>query len=139
MAAFIGNIFFEVGDGASPVEAFTRVCQVFAIDGFGATNALEEATTMCSGGSREYIAGLADGAEFSIECNYEQDDAGLAGLRADVVAKATKNYQIVVEQNSPNKTFSFAAVPLSWVINPSVDGRNTITFGFKISGAITEA
>ena len=138
MTAFVGDIFFERGDGASP-EVFTRICQVFSIDGIGETNALEESTTMCSAGSREYIGGLSDGAEFSIECNYEQDGTDLDQLRTDVRAKTAVNYQVVVEQLSPSELFAFAAIPLSWTLNPSVDGRNTMTFSFKISGAVTEA
>ena len=138
MAAFVANVYFERGDAASP-EVFTRICQVFDISGLGETNALVEATTMCSAGSREYIGGLADGAEITIEGNYEQGDTDLAAMIADQKAKTAKNYQIVVEQNSPSETFSFSAIPLSWTLNPSSDDRNTISFTFKVSGAITIA
>jgi len=134
--AFVGNIFFERGDAASP-ETFLRICQVFGIDGLGETNAIVEATTMCSEGSREYIAGLADGSEISIEANYEQNDTDLELLIADVKAKNVRNYQVVVEDVSPAEVFSFAAIPLSWTLNPSVDDRNTITFTYKVTGAIT--
>jgi len=68
--AFVGNVFLHRGKTGSPAE-YERVCQVFSIGGLGATNALIDATTFCSGGSREYIGGLADGAEMTLELNYE--------------------------------------------------------------------
>lgn len=137
MTAFVGNIFFEYLDLVPSPDAYVRVCQVFSIDGIGETNNLVDATTFCSGGSMEYIAGLADGAEISIEANYEQGGTDLHVLIAQVKAKAARDYQIVVEQLSPSEAFQFSAIPLSWTLNPSVDGRNTITFSFKITGDIT--
>jgi hypothetical protein len=134
--AFVGDIFFERGDGASP-EVFTRICQVFSISGVGESNDLVDATTFCSAGSREYVGGLADGEEISIEGNYEQGDVNLLAMIQDVKDKATGNYRIVVEDESPSEIFSFAALAMSWALNPSVDGRNTITYGLKISGPVS--
>lgn len=136
--AFVGDIFLERGAGNSP-ETYTRICQVFGISGLGETNELVEATTFCSAGSREWIGGLADGEEISVECNYEQGDANLLAMITDVKNKATRNFRVVVEAASPSETFSFAAVCRSWVLNPAVDDRNTITYGLKISGSVTIA
>lgn len=136
--AFVGNIFLDRGNGASP-EVFTRVCQVFGLSGLGESNELVEATNFCSAGSREYIGGLADGEEMTVECNYEQGNAALLAMIADVKAKATRNFQVSVEDSSPAEVFSFAAVCLAWVLNPAVDDRNTISFTLKISGSITIA
>lgn len=136
--AFVGDIFLERGDGASP-EAYTRICQVFGISGLGESNELVEATTFCSAGNREYIGGLADGEEMSIECNYEQGDVSLLAMIADVKAKIVRGFRVVAEGQSPAEVFSFDAVCMSWVLNPAVDDRNTITFGLKISGAVTVA
>lgn len=135
---FVGDIYLDRGDSASP-EVFTRICQVFGISGVGETNELQEATTFCSAGNREYIAGLADGEEITIEANYEQGTASLLAMIADVKAKAVRNFRVVAEHSSPSETFSFAAVCMSWVLNPSVEGRNTISFGLKISGSVTVA
>src|ERR1700746_867534 len=99
MAASVGNIFFERGDGGSP-ESFTRICEIFSISGLGETNALVETTTFCSGGKREYIPGLADGAEITVEANYDAEATDLADMIADVKAKARRNYRIVVDQGS---------------------------------------
>lgn len=136
MTAFVSNIFFERGDGGSP-EGFDRVCPVMSISGLGETNDLVDVTTFCSGGNREYISGLSDGQEITIEANYETDGDELALMIADVKAKANKNYRVVVEEGSPTTVFSFGGTPLSWVLNPSVDDKNTISFTVKISGEIT--
>ena len=138
-AAFVGDIFLYRGGTGSPSSpvTFTKVCQVFGMSGLGQTNALVDATTFCSAGSREYIGGLADGAEMTVECNYERDAAVLFTMITDVTNKAVRQFQVHDESGSPHKVFSFAATCLGWTMNPSVDDRNTITFTLKISGAIT--
>ena len=135
--AFIGNIFFE-REGTTP-GSYDRVCEVFSITGVGETNALEDVTTFCSGGFREYIGGLSDGEEMSIEANYGTSNSMTSLMIDDVKAKTNKNYRLVIEDGSPTTVMSFAGAPLSWVINPSVDSKNTITFTVKISGEITIA
>jgi hypothetical protein len=139
MAEQVGGIFFERGDDASPV-AYTRMCHVFSISGLGETNALVETTDFCSGGNREYIGGLADGTELTIEANYDALDSGLSQLITDAKNKTIHDYRIQVEDGgSPQTNFTFEAIPLSWTLNPSVDDRNTISFTYKISGSITIA
>jgi hypothetical protein len=137
--AFVGDIFLYRGGSGSPAspQTFTKVCQVFGMSGLGQTNALVDATTFCSAGSREYIGGLADGAEMTVECNYESDATVLFAMIADVTGKVTRSFQVRDESGSPQVVFSFDAACLGWSLNPSVDDRNTITFTLKISGAIT--
>lgn len=132
---FIGKIFFERGNADSPTS-FTRVCQVFGISGLGETNSLEDVTTFCSGGNREYIGGLADGNEMTVEANYEQANSYLTSLINDVKTKTVHEYRLVIEEAAPSETMTFHAVPLSWELGPNVDSKNTISFTFKISGEI---
>ena len=135
----VGGIFFERGGDGSPLS-YTRICSVFSISGLGETNALVETTDFCSGGNREYIGGLADGTEITIEANYDATDSNIVTLINDAKAKTIHDYRIQVEDGgSPQTNFTFEAIPLSWTLNPSVDDRNTISFTLKISGAITIA
>lgn len=138
-SAFVGKVYFERGDGATPTEVFTRVCQIFSLGGIGQTNALVEATTFCSSGSMEYIGGLADGAEITLEANYERGTNSLKTMITDVTNKRSGNYHIVVGDvgDANIETFAFAALALGWTLNPSVEGRNTISYTVKISGPIT--
>lgn len=134
--AFVGNMFFERGDNASPVT-YDRICQCFGISGVGETAELIDATTFCSGGNKEYVSGLADGEEIGIECNYEQGNVDLLAMIADVKAKKVRHYRVVVEDSSPAEEFTFDGTPIGWVLNPAVDNKNTITFTIKISGEVT--
>lgn len=137
-AAFVGKMYLERGDGGTP-ESFVRVCEIFSISGIGQVNALVDATTFCSNGTREYIAGLADGTEVSFEANYERASTGLQALITDVKNKTTRNFKLEVDVGSPNQVYAFSLAMLSWTLNPSVDGRNTITYTGKISGDVTIA
>lgn len=136
--AFIGKTFFEYGEGGSP-EDFTRMCAVYSISGLGKTKSLVDVTTFCSGGNREYIGGLADGQEMTIEANFEGIDTNEAAMIANLDDDTNHNYRIVIEYGSPTKYLLFSGTPLSWVLTPSVDGKNSITFTIKISGDITIA
>lgn len=138
--AFVGKVFLERGDGGSP-ETYTRVCQIFGIGGLGQTNALVDATTFCSGGSREYIPGLADGSEVTLNANFETASFGTSQLKDmidDVTDKATRAFQVVLDDGvNPKVTLAFLAACLSWELGPSIDNKNTINYTVKISGAIT--
>jgi hypothetical protein len=138
-SAFIGagNVAFSVATVASPAS-FDAMPEVISISGLGATNELVDATHFDST-AREYIAGLADGSEVTVECNYIQNNAIQERVIADVASRNTVNCQCVYDFGSPETTFSFAAVALGWQISPSVDDRQTISFTFKISGSITVA
>lgn len=136
MTVEVGNIFFERAGDGSP-QVYTRICEVFSIGGVGETNSLVDKTNFCSGGFREYIGGLSDGAEVTIELEFDQASPNWATMIADVKAKTVRDYRLMLEAGSPSEQMLFSAVPLSWTLNPSVDDKNTISFGFKISGEIT--
>lgn len=114
--------------------------EVKSLSGLGQTNPLVDATSFDSS-AREYIAGLPDGEEITLECIYIPDNVVQVAMRNAVVAKATKALRIVTTNTvtSPNgvETFNFSVVMLGWVLNPSFDDVNTVTFTMKISGAIT--
>ena len=137
-SAFVGDFTVGVATVDSPAS-YDSLPEVISISGLGATNELIDATHFGSNGSREYISGLADGVEISVESNYVQNNVIQERVISDVAAKNTVNVQVTVTDGSPNTTFTFAAVALGWTLNPAVDDRNTITFVFKISGAITVA
>jgi hypothetical protein len=134
-AAFVGQMFFERGTDDSPPQ-YDRVCQVFSIGGVGESNELIDATTFCSLGSREYIGGLADGSEITLEGNYEKGNNILQQIIADVKARRVGPVRVVVGTDSPQEALVFDALALAWTINPSVDNRNTISFTYKITGPV---
>jgi hypothetical protein len=134
--AFVGKMYLAVGNGASP-ETYTRYCEVDTISGIGVKNALVDVTTFCSGGSMEYIGGLADGKEVTFDANYVMSETLQEGLIADVEDKVTRNFELQIDGSSPYKTFKFAMAMIDYEIDPSVTKQNKIKFVGKISGAIT--
>ncbi len=141
--SFVGNAFVYRGDGGSP-EAFTKVCQAFGLSGLGQTNEQVESTTFCSGGVKEYIAGLADGSEVTIELNLETVMPGaqvLLDMIDDVKEKAQRNFQLRfdgdLDGDDTDLVFNFNLTCLSWTVNPSPSAKNTITFVGKVNGDIT--
>lgn len=139
-AAFKGGLSFKLGNTASPI-VYSTVEEVKSMSGLGKTNPLVDATSHDST-AREYISGLADGQEITIEClrvhtaSSVQDDMITAAN-----AGTNRSFQVVLTDasTSPNltKTYTFTGTPLSWVITPSFEDANMISFTVKISGDIT--
>lgn len=138
--ANIGKWKFRLQNTASP-PTYEDVEEVFSISGLGKTNNLVDVTNFDSpAGTMEYIAGLADGTEITIECNRIPEASPPTeqqNMISAVNAQTNRNFQIAYTGTSPDETFSFAGVPLSWTVTPSPTERNTISFTVKISGDIT--
>jgi hypothetical protein len=140
--AFVGNAFLYRGDGGSP-EVMTRVCQAFGLSGIGKTNEQVDATTFCSGGIKEYVAGLADGSEVTMELNLETILPGaqvILDMIDDVNHKRTRDFELRFDGNNDGTdtdlVFHFTITCLSWTVNPSPTAKNTVTFTGKITGDI---
>lgn len=133
-AATIANRKIRYESVASP-QTFTDIPEVLDISGFGVSSDLVETTNLDSAGTREYISGLADGAEFDVECNHLDGNTAQEAIKT--AQGTTINMQYARTDVSPETTGNFAAVVLAWEEIPSVSEQNRITFRFKITGAIT--
>lgn len=93
--------------------------------------------------SRRYIAGLADGDEFSVECNATH--ASSPSVQQSWIAlKGQTEHMRIINRNtrvSPNtlRYYNFDAVFLGWSLQPEIGGADKLTFNFKISGGITRS
>ncbi len=134
--ANISQFAIKLGDAASP-EVFAEIEEVLSMSGFGKTNELLDVTNFQSGLTKEFIAGLADGQEITIEANYFQAATQQAALRTAVDGGQTRNFQIENNAVSPAQVFNFAAVCLAWALEPSPTEQNRATFSIKITGDIT--
>jgi hypothetical protein len=132
---FVGGVFWAVGDGGSP-ETFTRYCPVDAMSGIGAANALIDVTTFCSGGDKEYIAGLRDGKQVTIGANYLMDEPIQEGLMDDVDNRVRRNFEVQIDGDSPFRLFRLTLTMLDWEFDPQVAKQNVIKFIGKITGPI---
>lgn len=137
--ATISKWKFYVGTDASP-QVLTSIEEVFSVSNVGKTNSLEDVTNFDSPvGTREFIAGLAEGDEITVEANYYPTATHQATVMTAVDNGDTRLAKLSYNGVSPEKTWSFSAVCLSYSIVPSATGRNTIQYTFKISGDVTRA
>lgn len=135
--ANISNFKFRIASIASPAS-YNDLEEVLSVSGVGKTNELIEVTNFDSpAGTKEFIAGLADGSEVTVEANYYQAATEQANLIALVDAGSTVNCQVAYTAVSPDETWSFAGVCIGWELTPSATEQNRITFTVKISGDIT--
>lgn len=138
-AANISKWQFLFGSAASP-QVLTAIEEVFSVSGLGKQNDLIDVTNFDSpSGTKEYIAGLADGSEISVEANYIPSATVQAAVMAAVDSGSTRLCRLVYTGSSPNKTFNFSAVAIGYEVGPSPTEQNTITFTLKVSGEITRA
>lgn len=142
--AFVGRTILYRGDGASP-QLFTAVCEAFGISGIGETNDQIDSTDFCSGGVKEYIGGLADGTEVTLELNFMASVAAAAKMAiqaamiADVKNKSIRDYQLRCDGDADgitDLTFHFGWTALGWTLNPSPAAKNSISFTGKITGGV---
>lgn len=138
-SANIGSFLFKIGTGASP-DVPTLIEEVFSVSPVGKTNSLEDVTNFDSPtGTREFIAGLAEGDEISVEANYVPAAAGQVLAMTAVDNGVTRSFSLSYTGISPAKTWTGNVVCLRHGIAPNPTGRNTVQFTFKITGDVTRA
>lgn len=137
--AFLGGIAFARQNVTTSPETWDALEEINDLPSIGETAPLVNVTHFGST-SMEYIAGLADGDEFTISCN--RVHASPSVQDAFIAEKGlTKTYRVVHTDTSvsPNtvKTYTFSAVNLGWSLSPSIEDKNSIGYTFKLSGGIT--
>ncbi len=117
-------------------DIFEKLPEVVSVSGLGRQADTIEVTNADSASVREYIAGLADGTDVTIECNFLPGNAIQGRMITDVNTGVNNEYKLVITDGVTPKTYRFTASPVSWEIAPAIDDANKINFGIKISGAI---
>jgi hypothetical protein len=122
---------FTVGDGGSP-EVFTELAEVTNVTGPAVVRETHDATHMGSPNRyREFVAGLVDGGEVTVDMNYVAGGATEILLNACLEQVAARNYRITTPNTevlafSGFCTAKSAAIPL--------DDLMTLSATFKVSG-----
>ena len=140
-SAFIkGWTFAYDADGLSSGTTFTTIPEVTEVSGLSETVELVEVTHFAST-AKEYVAGLADGSEITITCNFLPGNAPQQEMISGTHSGkgTTNNYQFVCTDGTSTDTLTFAAVNIGYEIAPSLDSQNQITYTIKVTGAITIA
>lgn len=137
-SGFTGGVTFQLSDGASP-EVYSTIQEVKSLSGLGKTNPLIDTTSFDST-AREYIAGLADGQEITVECVRTHASPNVQDAFIAIIdSQTTRNFKLTLTDGTTAIVYTFAGVPLSWAITPSFDDAAMISFTLKISGTITVA
>jgi len=135
------GVLLKVGNGATP-EVFTAIAELTNISGPGLTlDAVEATHTESPNAYREYIAGLLDGGEISLEVNFLPGNATHAiatGILGDHQNRTMRNFQVVWPDGS-STTWSFAALVTKAEPTAPLDNRMTMALTLKISGKPTLA
>lgn len=119
------------GDGESP-EVFTALAEVTAINGFDLSKDTQDATHMGSTARyREFISGLRDAGEISVEVNFVPDGTTLDNAMTDYEADVARNYQIVWVDTSE---FEFSGICTGVSTAAAVGDKMAATFTYKLTG-----
>jgi hypothetical protein len=134
------KVQFERGDGAT-TEVFTKVAEITSFTGPSRT-AKEIDVTSVDSDAMEYIAGVMDAGEVSIEGNYVGSDAAQQGLQADLTNRVRRNFKFLLnDPTTPSTgaptTIAFAAVVKSFGIKGGVNAKIDFTCALRITGVPT--
>lgn len=128
---------FASGNGASP-EVFTTLGEVTAITPPGWSRDTVDATHEQSPGAhREFIAGLADAGEVSMDINFVPGNAAAAALEAE---KALTGSSTLINRRItfPDGSYmSFAAILTAVEPDAPIDDKMSASVTLKVSGAPT--
>lgn len=115
---------------------FTEVANVTNISGPSISRATHDVSAHDSpDGYMEFIGGLRDGGEVSIDLNYDpQDTTHQNFTTTDLDEADPRDYKIVFPDLSE---FDFSAVLTSFDVTASFDDKLTGTAAFKITGKPT--
>lgn len=130
-----GSTIWKLGT-ASP-QVYEQIGQVVSISGPDGSVPEVDVTHLSSTG-KEYIGGLADFGNVSLEVIYDQKTTSTkhAAIYTDFTAQTVDTYQIRLS-DSPQTTITFDAYPSQYSLNLAVDDKVGATISLKVSGAPT--
>ena len=132
----------QLGDGSPTTETFTDIAEITSISPPSLSKDTIETTTHNSVDRyKEFISGLRDAGEVSLDINYDPADAThnlLTGLLGEYEKDAPSNYKIIFP-DSGTTTWSFAGILTSFEASAPIDDKLTASITIKISGKPTLA
>lgn len=118
IAIIANGTLLKIGDGAS-TENFTVVPECMKLTGPAVNYDLLDATSHDSAGFfREFIPGLADGDNISIDVNWKPSNTVHKGLRVDSYARTRRNFKTVFPDATDNTVLTATYIK---TITPKAD------------------
>ena len=124
---------FEVGDDAASPVSYTAVSEIVSFSGFDGS-AAEIDTTSLESTAKEFLMGLQDFGNFTLEANYLPDDTGQDLLRAAKASRAVQAFKITFSDSSEA---TFQGYVLSASVSGGVDAKVDTSFAIRITGDVT--
>jgi hypothetical protein len=140
MAAY--NTLLQISTGG---ETYTDVAEVNSISGPSLSADAVEITHHGSGESsdawREFVVGLLDGGEVSIDVNFLPTDStqadNAAGSIIYAMVERTIYYYKIIWSDDDSTEWSFQALVTGFEPDAPVDGKLGASITFKVTGSVT--
>lgn len=120
---------------------YTAIAEITGFTG-PTTEANEIETTTLSSTAKEFIAGLVDNGELTVEVNALPKDTQQRQIRSDITAGTVRSYRIDFNDKvTPEVTstlYTFDAFVKSFPFSAAADDKLSGTATFRITGAITD-
>jgi predicted secreted protein len=120
----------------------TAIAEVNSISGPGLSlDAIEVTHHESTDAWREFVGGLIDGGEITLDLNFLPADATqslAAGLVADLISRDADTYSIIFPDTSSTE-WTFSALVTNFEPSAPVDGKLGASVTLKITGAVAEA
>lgn len=125
------GIALQRGDGVTPTEGFVAIANVTSVSGPEIERETYDVTAHDSAdGWREFVGGLKDGGEVSLEVNYDPREHDT--LMADFEDDAPRNYKLVFPQALGEWALKLILTGFSQ--EAPVDDKLSAELTFKVSG-----
>lgn len=129
----------QIGDGATPTEAFTTIAEVKTIGGPTLSARMQEVIHHSGGGWVDKLAILLDAGDVSFEINFIPTDAThsyAAGLLKDFYNKTRRNFKLIFP-DAGTTTWQFAAFVSEFESNAPSDNVLTASVTLTVTGVPT--
>ena len=126
---------FARGNADGPPETYTDIGEVISISGPSLSRDVVDATHMGSTEKwREFIAGLKDGGEVTIECNFDPDGTDVTNWLSDINTDSERTYQITFPDTTE---WLFEGIMTALEVSDPLDDKMTATATYKVTGKPT--
>ncbi len=132
----IGTLLQYGDDSASP-ESFTTLAEALDITISVAREFLDVTNQDSPNESREYIGGLSDVDEFTVETNLKPTDVSQAAALGFQESGAARTWRIFESlTGGGTREWRFEAIVSGYSVNTPVAAQKTLSFTFRITGGV---
>lgn len=125
------GVLLKRGDGGGS-EVFTSIAELHSISGPSwSLDTHDASNTESASAFKEYVAGMADAGEITLECAFLMDATQnlAAGILLDLKNRTKRNFQLVWP-TATSATVSFKAFVTGWT--PKVEINSVMTVEIKL-------